>query len=159
MKRGVFHVFLLLFFLLYFSQIEPYFLLMLWKISVPWQGRRYGCWRVQLAPVAGPGCQPRLSWVAAGAQSHPLTDDTSSGPSAYFPQRCGPLPSPESRSREGMTEQYGCVRTVNKPVNESVFIHGSFSHLSDTLHGTAYFMGHALKAVQVPAGDLSDNVV
>lgn len=32
-------------------------------------------------------------------------------------------------------------------------------HLSDTLHGTAYFMGHAMEAVQVPAGDLGDNVV
>lgn len=32
-------------------------------------------------------------------------------------------------------------------------------HLSDTLHGTANFMGHALKAVQIPAGDFGDDVV
>lgn len=32
-------------------------------------------------------------------------------------------------------------------------------HLSDALHGAAYFRGYALKAVQVPAGDLGHNVV
>lgn len=31
--------------------------------------------------------------------------------------------------------------------------------LSDTLHGTAYFVRHALKAVQVPARDFGDDVV
>lgn len=32
-------------------------------------------------------------------------------------------------------------------------------NLSNTLHGTAYFVRHALKAVQVPAGNFSNNVV
>lgn len=44
-----------------------------------------------------------------------------------------------------------------------MFTYGSLppsgSHLSDTFHGTADFMGHALKTVQIPAGDFGDDVV
>lgn len=55
-----------------------------------------------------------------------------------------------------------CLKEIkfNKRMwSRSIYLFLFLVNLSNTLHGTADFMGHALKAVQVPAGDFGDNVV
>lgn len=118
------------------------------RISLPWLGRRSVCWMVQPAPAAGPASPPRLFSAAAGGQIHQLKDDTSSRLSACSPQMSDPLPSPGDRIM--------CVWQPRWSARSSFLF---ASHLSDAFHGAADFLGHALEAVEVPAGDLGDDVI
>lgn len=141
------------------KQRVQYDSLLMWLKSscVPWPERRCGCWRARPAPAEGPGCRPRPSWAEAEARSRPPTDDTSSGPSACSPRTSDPQPSPASkRSRQGRVTRSNRREIEVCRIQLKYFLLG---YLSNTLHGAAYFMGHALKAVQVPTGDFGDNVV